>query len=512
MGDLPSTIGAYRVVRRLGEGGMGAVYEAVHEAIERRVAIKVLHPEFARNAEFTGRFFNEARAVNRVEHPGLVQISDFGQQADGTAYIVMELLKGESLSHRLASRGGTLPTAEVVQLSWQIADALAAAHAKDIVHRDLKPENIMLVSEPHMPGGERTKLLDFGIAKVADQGQGDGPRVQTKTDQFFGTPVYMSPEQCEGAGRVDAKSDVYSLGVMMFEMLSGQPPFMADGPGKILGMHMFMDPPLLKEKAPTVPDSLTELVQRLLVKKRELRPSMREVVAELAALSEKHTLPRPADSAHHDVVMGSVDPLRSTDVALLKSTLGASASQAASQAASQVAPRRRWRRIALLFAVSALLVLSAATALLVRFSPKHALVFARLRQAANLVAHATDPEPATPAQKPPDPTAPGQANPGAPAPTPAPATGAGSGTPAPAAQPPAGTAPALPPILPAGTDPALAGTQPSPTAAPGQPTAAPKPAAPKPAAKKPVAKTPVYKRPYRKIYHTIWRKTYRRRK
>jgi len=167
MGDLPSVIGSYRVVRSIGEGGMGTVYEAVHEAIERRVAIKVLHREYASNPEFIARFFNEARAVNRVEHTGLVQVSDYGQQPDGTAYIVMEYLKGESLAQRIERCGRKLPAAEVIHLNLQIADALAAAHAKDIVHRDLKPENVMLVPDPHMPGGERTKLLDFGIAKVS---------------------------------------------------------------------------------------------------------------------------------------------------------------------------------------------------------------------------------------------------------------------------------------------------------------------------------------------------------
>ncbi len=136
MGELPSKIGPYRVIRCLGEGGMGTVYEALHEAIERRVAIKVLHPEYARNAEFTARFFNEARAVNRVEHLGLVQISDYGQQPDGAAYIVMELLPGESLARRLERCGGKLSTAEVLNLSRQLADALAAAHAKDIIHRE----------------------------------------------------------------------------------------------------------------------------------------------------------------------------------------------------------------------------------------------------------------------------------------------------------------------------------------------------------------------------------------
>jgi serine/threonine protein kinase len=378
MGDLPSRIGAYRVVRSLGEGGMGCVYEAVHEAIERRVAIKVLHPEYARNTEFTARFFNEARAVNRVEHPGLVQVSDYGQQADGTAFIVMEYLKGQSLASRVERSGGKLPPAEVIHYSWQIADSLAAAHAKDIVHRDLKPENVMLVPEPHMPGGERTKLLDFGIAKVVDQGT--KPRVQTKTDQFMGTPMYMSPEQCEGAGRVDAKSDVYSIGVMMFEMLSGKLPFIADGPGKLLAMHLYVEPPVLKEIAPHVPEALADLVQKLLIKDREQRPSMAEVVTTLAALAEKYPLPRPADSAHHAAMAAPpIDGLKSTLAQAGKSTLGASASQIASLPRT----RSRWRRLALLSALFFVLLVVGSVALLVKVAP----MAMRLRQSYDYVLH-----------------------------------------------------------------------------------------------------------------------------
>ena len=134
------SIGSYRILRKLGEGGMGAVFEGVQDAIERHVAIKVLHPEFAQRQEYITRFFNEARAVNRIAHPGLVQVSDLGQLPDGTAYIVMELLSGESLGSRLEKRSGPLELAPVINLGCQLADALAAAHAKGIIHRDLKPD------------------------------------------------------------------------------------------------------------------------------------------------------------------------------------------------------------------------------------------------------------------------------------------------------------------------------------------------------------------------------------
>lgn len=168
MGNLPSVIGPYRVVRQLGEGGMGAVFEAVHEVIQRRVAIKVLHPEAGRSADTINRFINEARAANLVDHPGLVQITDFGNLPDGAGYLVMEYLKGETLSGRLAGDGGKLSPSETVQIGIQIAAAVAAVHKKNIIHRDLKPSNVMLVPEPAMPTGERVKVLDFGLAKLSE--------------------------------------------------------------------------------------------------------------------------------------------------------------------------------------------------------------------------------------------------------------------------------------------------------------------------------------------------------
>ena len=183
-----SLVGPYRVVRKIGEGGMGAVYEAINETIERRVALKVLHPELTRNKDIANRFINEARAVNRVSHPGIVQVFDYGQPPDGPAYIVMEYLEGERLSERMVQRAGTLSVSESVFLCRQIAAALGAAHERGIVHRDLKPDNIMIVADLENATGERTKLLDFGLAKPLD-------RPGTKSNVIMGTPQYMSPEQ-----------------------------------------------------------------------------------------------------------------------------------------------------------------------------------------------------------------------------------------------------------------------------------------------------------------------------
>lgn len=272
---------------------MGSVFEGLHELIERKVAIKVLHPEFASQPEFTARFFNEARAVNRVAHPGIVQISDFGQLPDSTAYIVMEFLHGESLAKRLMDRNGPLAMERALNLSSQLADALAAAHDKGIIHRDLKPDNVMIVPDTKAPGGERTKLLDFGIAKLVDEGlleKGPG-LVKTSTNSIMGTPYYMSPEQCRAAGKVDGRSDVYSLGVMMYEMLSGVRPITGDGQGDIIVKHITEEPTPLRNRMPELPVAVGALVHRMMVKDREQRPSMQEVTSELDALSEQFPPP-----------------------------------------------------------------------------------------------------------------------------------------------------------------------------------------------------------------------------
>ena len=214
-------IGNYRIVRKIGEGGMGVVYECVHEYIGRRAAVKVLHADFSRNPEMAVRFLNEARATNIVQHPGIVNIFEFDRLPDGSAYIVMDYLDGDSLTQRLARLGGRLELPYAVFLAWQISEALAAAHSKGVIHRDLKPDNIMIVPDPNMPGGERTKLLDFGIAKLTEAAGIE----RTQSTALMGTPHFMSPEQCRGAGGVDDRTDVYALGVVLFLMLTGRPPF-----------------------------------------------------------------------------------------------------------------------------------------------------------------------------------------------------------------------------------------------------------------------------------------------
>lgn len=317
---VPSWIGPYRVIRLLGEGGMGSVYEGVHTDIERRVALKVLHPEFVRDPEVVQRFFNEARAVNRIEHPNIVQISEFGQAQDGSAYLVMEFLRGQTLSARLAALGATkerMPASIAVHLACQLADALAAAHSKGIIHRDLKPANIMLTDDSLAPGGVRVKLLDFGIAKLL-HGPGGGGKV-TKTGAVMGTPQYMSPEQCRGASAVDAKTDVYALGVILFEMLAGRPPFIADDVVGYVGQHVFVAPPPLESVAPDVTAGLSSLVHMLLAKDKDVRPAMHEVKTSLECLG--------LGLGHVSKLAGLTGPSSQAEPSKNPSTLGASLGQ-----------------------------------------------------------------------------------------------------------------------------------------------------------------------------------------
>ncbi len=282
---MESSIGPYRLLRKISRGGMGSVYEAIHTTIERRVAIKVLDAASARSGDLTTRFLNEARAVNRVNDPGLVQMFDHGLLRDGRAYIVMEYLEGETLSRRLRRLHRRMPLADILRFLRQTAETLTATHEKGIIHRDLKPDNIMLVRDPAVAGGERTKVLDFGIAKLRESVPTKGSN--THKDLLMGTPSYMSPEQCRGAGGVDEKTDVYSLGVVLYRALAGRPPFVAAGAGDTMAQHIYQEPPALAEKCPWLPASLTSFVHLLLSKEPSQRPSMAEVAARLAGLGSE---------------------------------------------------------------------------------------------------------------------------------------------------------------------------------------------------------------------------------
>jgi serine/threonine protein kinase len=320
---MPQQLGPYRIVRPLGQGGMGAVYEAIQEPIGRRVAVKVLLAQHAQDRDAVARFFNEARAVNLIEHPSIVQVSDYGQAADGTVYLAMEFLRGQTLSERLlavATDGQRAPIPEVVRWATQLSEALAAAHDKSVIHRDLKPSNVMLVQDSAVAGGIRAKLLDFGIAKLA-QGDSRG----TASGAVFGTPQYMSPEQCAGAGGVDAQTDVYALGVMLFEALAGRLPFIAGTALEYMGQHAFKEPPALSTLAPQAPSELQAIVHRMLHKDRSVRPTMREVRSALVSLQAQ--LPEPTISVGAELASVAIAPRPGLVLASPPSTLGNSLGQ-----------------------------------------------------------------------------------------------------------------------------------------------------------------------------------------
>jgi serine/threonine-protein kinase len=274
---IGEALGSYRLTAKLGSGSMGIVFLGEHQRLARRVAIKLLAPEFVRDQRLLQRFFNEARATSLIRHPGIVDIFDCDVDAAGRAYMVMEHLEGETLADRLC-RVGRLPWTVAVDIAGQVADALAAAHDKEIVHRDLKPENMFLVGEPGDPGAAATvKVLDFGVAKLLAV---DAPTRLTMRGMIVGTPEYMSPEQCGGSGQVDHRADIYALGCVLFEMLSGLPPFVASDLQELIVAHQFRPAPPLAVPAPEVPAWLADLVARMLSKEPGQRPATMHQISE----------------------------------------------------------------------------------------------------------------------------------------------------------------------------------------------------------------------------------------
>lgn len=297
---LGQVVQGYRVLRQIGRGGMGAVYEVTHERMRQRAAIKVLFPEYSADPEFMKRFRAEARAASIVRHPGLVTIFNYGQLPTGMAFILMEYLPGESLRQRMTGKTPSIP--EALRWGRQIASALAAVHQRGITHRDLKPENVMLVPDPDVSTGTRVKVVDFGIAKSNAQtssrtaaGQGTGPQV------FLGTVAYASPEQCQMSSRIDGKSDVYSLGITLYELIGGRLPF-SGTVTDVLGMHI-RDAPPLHALPPGLPPALLELLRDMLAKAPEARPTMAEVQRRLDELLSRASLAAPSRRRAWSILM-----------------------------------------------------------------------------------------------------------------------------------------------------------------------------------------------------------------
>ncbi|MCZ7685740.1 MAG: serine/threonine protein kinase [Sandaracinaceae bacterium] len=256
----------FKIEEKIGAGGMGSVYRARQTTLHRDVAIKILHSELADNRDAVRRFKREARVCTALDHPNVVRVFLFGQLPDGSLYIVMEFLRGRSLLEVL-SREGALPVHRALHVSTQICDGVGEAHAQGVVHRDIKPENIVLVTKARDP--DFVKVLDFGIARVL---WGDDQTQATQSGLVFGTARYISPEGAAGEA-TDARSDVYSLGVLAYQLLSGETPFDAPSPVAMLMKHIHATPPhvLTQERARHLPEPVADVVMRALSKNPEGR-------------------------------------------------------------------------------------------------------------------------------------------------------------------------------------------------------------------------------------------------
>jgi len=253
----------YEVLRKIGSGGMGAVYVGRQLAVGREIALKVLRSDLLSNEHVRERFRREASIIGKLRHPNTIQLIDYGETDDGLAVMVCELLVGTVLSDQLKQHG-PMPPLQAVETCRQVASSLAEAHALGMVHRDLKPANIFLVE---VAGKTHAKVLDFGIARMLDE---ESTRI-TSTGQVFGTPRYMSPEQGTATGEADHRADLYSLGLILFECLVGQPPFVANTSIQYLSAHMTLPPPHLHDHMPSAPKELDQLIDSCLVKDRDQR-------------------------------------------------------------------------------------------------------------------------------------------------------------------------------------------------------------------------------------------------
>jgi len=268
-------LGRYRIVRKLGEGGMGAIYEAEHELIGRKLAVKCLHKQFSQDSEVVERFKREARAATMIGNEHIIDVTDMGEFADSTPFIVMEYLDGREFAE-VIEKDGPLSIGRTVHIITQVCDALAAAHTKGIVHRDLKPENIFLVSRRGR--ADFVKVLDFGVSKIRESAE----KIQgslTRTGITMGTPHYMSPEQAQGLRDTDHRTDLYALGVITYLALTGEVPFDGDTLPALMVKVMTSEPMPMGAYRMDIPEGLEDIVQKMLCKRAADRFSSAEEVA-----------------------------------------------------------------------------------------------------------------------------------------------------------------------------------------------------------------------------------------
>jgi serine/threonine-protein kinase len=264
------SIGSYRILQKIGTGGMGAVYLAEHPLIGKKVALKVIHRELASNKEVVQRFFQEAKAVTKIGNEHIVEIHDFGQTPEGDHFYIMEYLEGQTLAAALSNER-VLDVMRALHIGAQVAAALAAAHAAGVIHRDLKPDNVMLTTR--LGDANFVVLLDFGLAKMFVGGGQSA--VKTAAGVLLGTPQYMSPEACESKGNLDHRTDIYALGILLFQMMTGMLPFDGETMGEVLVKQVTQLPPPPRGFNPRIPPSVEQIVLRCLAKNVDARfPTM----------------------------------------------------------------------------------------------------------------------------------------------------------------------------------------------------------------------------------------------
>ncbi|PWT96208.1 MAG: hypothetical protein C5B55_00285 [Blastocatellia bacterium] len=280
--------GKYRVDAKLSEGGMGAVYRGTHVLMDKTVAIKVLRPSLAADEKIVARFSREARAASRISHPNALSVTDFGEDENGIVFLVMEFLNGKTLKQVIREEG-PMQLGRAVDILRQVGDALQAAHAQGVVHRDLKSDNIMLITTAV---GEHAKVLDFGIAKI-NEADGEVDAGLTAPNLVIGTPQYMSPEQCSQSQEIDARSDIYSFGVILFEMLVGHLPFTGESPTIVMLKHLQDPIPSLLEERKDIPPAIERVVTRAMAKVPANRyQTIRELLEDLSIAAGMTVNPR----------------------------------------------------------------------------------------------------------------------------------------------------------------------------------------------------------------------------